>query len=127
MADIANTAAGYLVSVPVPDYAPLALHATTLAPSGAPVALYLHDLAVLPTVRGHGVAEALIRAYLDALTQGELRCGCLTAVNASSGFWQRYGFRVTPLSGPAAECLATYGQGAQFMMLDVAARTGAPA
>lgn len=119
VAELGEDVVGYLVSVPVQDCGPLPLHDTDYCLPGQAVALYLHDLAVWPEARSFGVAAALINAYMSALRSTDLRSGCLTAVNDSSRFWQRYGFRDSTPDGPDAVCLASYGPDAWFMTLDL--------
>ncbi len=114
------TFVGYLVSVPVQDRCPLPLNDTDYVPPSRAVALYLHDLAVDPDARGFGVAAALIQAYLAALNDSALPCGCLTAVNDSSAFWQRHGFQDASEDRLALAHLATYGEDARFMTLELA-------
>ena len=112
---MAESPVGYLVAVPAEAGCLLPLNSQAYSvPSGAN-ALYLHDLAVHPTVRGLGVAAALIEAYFKSLKQLKLQFACLTAVNESSEFWRRYGFRkVVPINS-SSEQMATYGEGAQYM------------
>jgi len=119
VSELGSDVVGYLVSVPVQDCCPLPLHDTSYSPPNQAVALYLHDLAVQPEARSFGVAAALINAYLSAMRSTNLSSGCLTAVNDSSQFWQRYGFREATPTGPDAVRLAPYGPGARFMTLDV--------
>lgn len=114
MALAADRPVGYLVAVPAEVGSPPPLNSPTYAVPPAPNALYLHDLAVHPEARGEGVAVVLIEAYFMSLRRLNLQHGCLTAVNGSSGFWARYGFRATPL-GDVAAGMATYGAGAQYM------------
>lgn len=82
-------------------------------------ALYLHDLAVHPAARGAGVAVALIEAYFQAIKQSKAQFACLTAVNDSRSFWERYGFQSAASVDSSSECMATYGEGAQYMSMRV--------
>lgn len=114
----AEAPAGYLVSVPAEAGNPPLLNCPSyLAPPRAN-ALYLHDLAVHPEARGIGIADALIEAYFQTLKQSKFQIACLTAVNNSSKFWERYGFRVNPIDA-TAEKISTYGMGAQYMSMQV--------
>lgn len=117
LALLGDAAVGYLVSVPVEDCSPLPLDDLAYRAPAKPLALYLHDLAVHPDARRHGVAALLIAAYLRALATLGLRQACLTAVNESSPFWQRHGFQEATLAGPASAHLAAYGPGTRFMTL----------
>lgn len=69
--------------------------------------------------RGRPSAAALIRAYFRALEHSKLEFACLTAVNASGSFWERYGFRTAELGEPGSERTATYGQGARYMIATI--------
>lgn len=120
VAELGDEFVGYLVSVPVQDSCPLPLDDTDYVPPSRAVALYLHDLAVHPDARGFGVAAALIDAYLAALNDSALSCGCLTAVNDSSAFWQRHGFQDASEDRLAFAHLAAYGADARFMTLALA-------
>ncbi len=80
-----------------------------------PDCLYLHDLALLPVVRGAGWA-ARICQHLQAvsLAQG-LDVIALVAVNGSVPFWERQGFAVQP-----SQDLGSYGGQAALMRRDLA-------
>ncbi len=74
-----------------------------------PRCYYLHDLALLPAVRGQGAGQAALRLLLAQA--GALPCR-LIAVGGSAPFWRRQGFAAVP--GDAA-MLASYGPGAVYM------------
>ncbi len=119
VAVLADAPVGYLVSVPVEAGRPPPLNNPDYSvPPGAD-SLYLHDLAVHPGARGAGVAVALIGAYFECLRQMGFRFGHLTAVNASSPFWRRYGFHVAEPEGAGVENMASYGEGARFMSIEL--------
>jgi len=114
-------AAGYLVAVPAEAGCPPPLNSPNCAVPPTANALYLHDLAVRPAARGTGTAAALVEAYFQALGQSQLQLACLTAVNASASFWERHGFRATAPVGADSAHLATYGEGARYMSMQVRA------
>lgn len=76
---------------------------------------YIHDIALLPVVRGIGAAKQIVEA-LKAEAQGSgLTEISLVAVNGSAGFWRRMGF--AEAASPAlAPKLASYGADARFMV-----------
>ncbi len=111
--------AGYLVAVPAEAGSPPPLNSPSFAVPPAADALYLHDLAVHPAARGTGVAVALIDAYFEALKQLKAQFACLTAVNDSTSFWERYGFRVAVPTGSGAGHMETYGEEARYMSRQV--------
>jgi ribosomal protein S18 acetylase RimI-like enzyme len=110
---------GYLVALPADSQHPPVLHGETYEIPSASDCLYLHDLSVSRLARGAGVAKILIEAFLLALQQLRLPRACLTAVNNSGSYWARYGFQTVLLSDNASDSIATYGAGAQYMMLTV--------
>jgi ribosomal protein S18 acetylase RimI-like enzyme len=108
---------GYLVALLADSENPPALNGDSYKVPPLPNCLYLHDLSVSRRVRGTGVAAALIQAFLQALKRHCLPKACLTAVNDSSSYWERYGFQVVSPSGQVRDRLATYGSGATYMVL----------
>ena len=48
--------------------------------------------------------------------QSNLSQACLTAVNGSTAFWRRHGFRRASVDDAEAGGLASYGEGAQYMI-----------
>ena len=119
IATVAGVSVGYLVAIPAEEGSPPSLNEPTFVPPPAANALYLHDLAVHPRARGSGAAAALVAAYFHTLRQSQARFGCLTAVNQSSTYWERHGFRSTAVANAEAGCMDTYGEGAQYMSLRV--------
>lgn len=125
MARIAEAPAGYLVAVPAEVNSPPPLHGEDYHVPPNADALYLHDLAVHPEVRGSGIAAVLIEAYFQAVRQQGFRLACLTAVNGAGQFWERYGFRAAAGSGAdgmasdMASDMASYGAGAEYMSMRV--------
>lgn len=118
---VPNRLAGYLVAVPAEAGSPPPLNGPSYSVSPAADALYLHDLSVHPAARGAGVSVALIEAYFQAFEQLKAQFVCLTAVNDSTSFWERYGFQVAAPTGSAAGHMATYGEEARYMRRQVSA------
>ncbi|TKB58667.1 GNAT family N-acetyltransferase [Ferrimonas aestuarii] len=69
--------------------------------------LYLHDLAVSPTLKGQGAGKALFAALLNAAD--EFSKMQLIAVQNASSYWQKHQF-IRLKSAPTC-----YGSGAQLM------------
>ena len=108
---------GYLVSVPAEAGSPVPLNAQDYSRPSMPNALYLHDLAVDPAVRGAGVAAVLLEPYFLQVRKMGLSFGALTAVNNSCLYWRQRGFReVTPTELGIGH-LSSYGPDAQYMLL----------
>lgn len=88
---IGRPVAGYAVSHPWRGAAP-ALGERIAALPPLSDHLLIHDVALRPVLRGHGLAGALLdrlRTIAAAHGLAELR---LTAVHGSAAFWARYGF-----------------------------------
>jgi GNAT superfamily N-acetyltransferase len=116
---VAEAPVGYLVAVPAEVGSPPPLNSPGYPVPRAANALYLHDLAVRPAARGAGAAVALIEAYFRAVQRSGVRFACLTAVNDSRPFWERYGFQPAASIDSCPGAMATYGENAQYMTLRV--------
>lgn len=73
--------------------------------------IYLHDLALMPEMRGQGLAAAGL-ARVVALAAG--RTVTLVSVNGTVPFWSRLGFSVVD-SPELREKLASYGEDARYL------------
>lgn len=84
----------------------------------APDCFYIHDIALLPNVRGSGLARMLVdTAFSAARAQGFTQVS-LVAVAQSGDYWDRAGFTpyafVTPQK--AQRITEIYGEGARLMV-----------
>ena len=116
IAESSEGAVGYLIAVPIVYPHLPALNAPTFELSADADTLYIHDLAIDSAGRGKGVAQALVRASIDAAKRSGLSSTCLVAIQNSQSFWEQFGFEV--VAEPADELkpkLASYGAGAQLM------------
>lgn len=105
---------GYLVSHPFhrPNPPPLDTMIGSISPDCD--AYYVHDLSVLPEMRGRGAAGAMIEAVTDVARNADFTTMALIAVGGADIFWRRFGFG--PVSVQALEArLVIYGQGAAYM------------
>lgn len=93
------------------------LHGDFEPPVGsAPDTLYLHDMAVLPSMAGQGLARRLLQPLWDQAAAQGLRHSALVSVQGSQGYWERYGYGVAALTQPLQQQrLASYGEGAVYM------------
>jgi GNAT superfamily N-acetyltransferase len=107
--------AAYVVSHPWVDRAPPALNALLGSLPAKPSTYYLHDIALLPEVRGSGAAMDVLTSLVEQALAERLPSLSLIAVNGSAGFWRRQEFEAVP-DGPSADKLRSYGADAQFMM-----------
>lgn len=106
---------GYLVAYPWTENAAPALNTLIDAIPDDAAVMYLHDLALEPTVRGGGWSGPIIeRLARDARAAGWPAL-TLVAVNEAAPFWERHGFVVTDPPG-MADKLAGYGADARYMI-----------
>ena len=98
------------------------LHGDFAASHDAPDTLYLHDMAVLPSHAGQGLARALLeRMWAQGRAWG-LRRSALVSVQDSQAYWERQGYDARPLHDAGQRSLlASYGAGAVYMMRDLSA------
>src|SRR5262249_32027925 len=80
-----------------------------------PSSFYIHDPALLPTVRRTGHAQEIVTEILDQARTTGFTNVSLIAVNRSTAFWTRMGFAVDRDPALAAK-LATYDADAVFMV-----------
>ena len=87
-------------------------------------AWFLHDVALRPSMRGKGLAEAAVMALLTRAARRGCRRATLVALAGKEAYWERFGFVAEP---PAcAASLASYGEGAVFMARRLVAHATAP-
>jgi GNAT superfamily N-acetyltransferase len=84
--------------------------AAVLSPVSPVSTLWLHDLALLPSARGRGHADALVARLKEQATRAGLRTITLVAVNGTAPYWARRGFTRIGSGG-----LESYGDGAALM------------
>lgn len=89
----------YLVALPLIGTASVSL-GDTVFPNVVEVdraeCLYLHDLAVDPSLRGKGCGEALAEHALQKAAAHGIKRVELVAVQGAQSFWAKFGFVVTP-------------------------------
>ncbi|WP_298210985.1 GNAT family N-acetyltransferase [Acidovorax sp.] len=83
--------------------------------------LYLHDMAVLPALAGQGLAQALLAPLWERARHDGLLYSALVSVQGSQGYWARHGYaeHVLP-DAMQRQRLATYGEGATYMVRGLA-------
>ncbi len=81
-------------------------------------AMYLHDLALHPQVRGGGHPRAIIDLVVALCRKDGWPIITLVAVNDAARFWERHGFYVidTEMMRPK---LASYGADARYMVREL--------
>ena len=82
--------------------------------------LYVHDVAVMPEFRG-GVLRAYIADIEQLARASRIATLALVSVYATRPMWQRLGFRPVAVDAALRAKLASYGEGATYMLRDLAA------
>ena len=109
---------GYIVSHPWHRAAPPALNSLLCELPAQAGSFYIHDLALLPAARGSGAGGMIVASLVEIAARAGLPCLSLVAIDGSSGFWRRQGFR--ELHDPAlAGKLASYDDAARYMECDL--------
>lgn len=107
--------AAYVVSHPWLHHAPPALNVLLGELPARPTTYYLHDLALMPEVRGSGASVQVVGALVEQARNEHLPSLSLIAVNGSAAFWQRQGFESVE-DQALTDKLRSYGGDARFMM-----------
>ena len=108
--------AGYLIAYPHPFGAIPALNSLLGELQETSQALYLHDLALHPDVRGGGFARPILDRLFNLAQDRGIRCIHLVAVNGSMPFWERMGFTPVSISPELTRKLQTYGGDAGYLV-----------
>ena len=109
---------GYVVSHPWCRSAPPALDSLLGGLPAQAGCFYIHDLALLPAARGSGAGGMIVASLVEIAARVGLPCLSLVAIDGSSGFWRRQGFRERHDPALAAK-LASYDDAARYMERDL--------
>jgi GNAT superfamily N-acetyltransferase len=82
--------------------------------------LYVHDVAVLPDFRG-GVVRAYVADIEKLARASGIATLALVSVYSTQPLWERMGFRTVTADAELRAKLASYGDGATYMLRDLAA------
>jgi GNAT superfamily N-acetyltransferase len=74
---------------------------------------YIHDVAILPELRGRGHAAEGILKLLEVASR--FPTTCLVSVYGTAPFWRRFGFEPEPVDAVLEEKLRGYGDDAVYM------------
>lgn len=111
---------GYAVSHPWRAYDPPALNSRLGNLPPQPETYYIHDVALLPELRGSGAAALVVALLLARARKEAFSSASLVAVNGSSGFWEHHGFRNVAsqkvVNAALARKLRGYDDAAAFMV-----------
>ncbi|KFZ36442.1 hypothetical protein HR45_16635 [Shewanella mangrovi] len=103
-------AVGYCLAHPWTNVSPPELHQSLELPEVTD-SLYLHDIAVLPSGRGLGLAQAVVAELAQMAQQRRYQSLSLVAVAGAASYWQRLGFEPCPTK----KDLRVYGSSAVYM------------
>lgn len=113
-------ALGYLFTHPWHDTTPPALDKVLPGLPENSDTFFLHDLAIHPTARSRGVAQALLQQAMEWAKAHRYRKAMLVAVQDSHSFWQRHGFALKQGTSAALhEKLLAYGEGAACLVASI--------
>jgi GNAT superfamily N-acetyltransferase len=104
---------GYALAHPWSIAAPPALNTRLGRLPARPDTLHLHDIALIPALRGAGQAAAALEVLLGQAQALGLSRATLVAIAGKQDYWVRRGFHPLVPSDPAS--LRSYGAGAGFM------------
>ena len=96
------------------------LDAFLLALPDPATCLYVHDVAILPSARGHGLAATLVDLWVQVARMRGLPALSLVSVYGTFKLWSRLGFRDAS-SAVATPKLQSYGPTARYMIRSLAA------
>ncbi|KAL6230604.1 hypothetical protein BDW75DRAFT_248553 [Aspergillus navahoensis] len=106
---------GYAISHPIRYHQPPALDALLGGIPADADEYYIHDVAVLPGLRGQGLAAQGIARLLDLASAKGFERTCLVSVYGTEGFWARFGFKPEMGGGELQRKLGGYGKGAVYL------------
>lgn len=108
-----NEVRGYIISHPIRHRQPPALD--SLLGQIAPDAdqYYIHDLAILPQMRGKGLGVVGMEKIFTVA--GRYSTACLVSVYGTAAFWGRFGFVACAVDEAMVEKLRGYGDDAVFL------------
>lgn len=118
LADADGEVCGYTISHPITYHRPPALDSLLGEISPDANQYYIHDLAILPKMRGQKFAGEGVRRLLK-VAEERFPSTCLISVYGTSAFWARFGFIIEPIDDDTVltEKLRDYGDDATYMSL----------
>jgi ribosomal protein S18 acetylase RimI-like enzyme len=104
---------GYVISHPIRRLQPPALNSLLGKIASDADQYYIHDLAILPQLRGRGLAqECMIKLFAIA---ERYPTTCLISVYGTERFWGRFGFVPVQIDGVLERKLLGYGDDAIYL------------
>ncbi|KAL2802507.1 acyl-CoA N-acyltransferase [Aspergillus granulosus] len=108
-----NQLVGYAISHPIRRGQPPELDTLLSEIPADADAYYIHDVAVLPELRGKGHAGDCVRLLLDMAVRFPVVC--LVSVYGTGAFWGRFGFSIVEVGEGLKEKLEGYGEDAIYL------------
>lgn len=105
---------GYLVSYPYRRPKPPSLDVLIGAIPSDGDGYYIHDLSLLPRMRGRGAAAAAVEAALAVAREGGFSVSGLIAVGGADVFWSHLGYAAVSDTATQSR-FHVYGAGAVYM------------
>jgi len=103
---------GYAIAHPWRAATPPALDTLLQRLPEAPDCLHLHDVALMPELRGLGLGAALLERLDDVAARAGIPRLTLVAVHDSAPYWRRHGFTLFQTADPG---LGSYGASALYL------------
>ncbi|KFA70724.1 hypothetical protein S40288_11283 [Stachybotrys chartarum IBT 40288] len=111
-----NKVCGYAISHPIRHSQPPALDSLLGEIGSDADQYYIHDVAILPGLRGRGLAADVIGKLIAVAEAGHYATTCLVSVYGTSPFWRRFGFEPVPVDKALSEKLRDYGDDATYLL-----------
>ena len=108
-----NELCGYVISHPIKHRQPPALSSLLGKIASDADQYYIHDLAILPKLRGRGLAQECINT-LFAIAK-RYPTTCLISVYGTEPFWSRFGFVPVQIDDVLEKKLQDYGDDAVYL------------
>ena len=108
-----NELCGYVISHPIKHHQPPALNSLLGKIASDADQYYIHDLAILPKVRGRGLAQECINK-ISAIAK-RYPTTCLISVYGMELFWSRFGFVPVQIDEVLEKRLRDYGDDAVYL------------
>ena len=108
-----NELCGYVISHPIRRLQPPALNSLLWKIASDANQYYIHDLAILPKLRGRGLAQECI-TKLFAIAK-RYPTTCLISVYGTEQFWSHFGFVPVQIDDVLEKKLLDYGDDATYL------------
>ncbi|KAL4934483.1 GNAT family N-acetyltransferase [Aspergillus undulatus] len=106
---------GYAISHPIREHQPPVLDTLLWEISPDADAYYIHDVAILPGLRGRRLSEEGIGRLFEVAKRSGYPVTCLVSVYGTERFWARFGFRPENVGEDLRGKLRGYGDDAVFL------------